>query len=65
MKYLKNVDYVTDEKGNKKSIVLKMADFEKLQKEIEDLEDALELKKARKNAAGFKKWQDFIDENRI
>jgi hypothetical protein len=62
MKDLKNVDYITDEKGNKKSVVLKMADFEKLQEEIEDLEDALELEKARKNATGFKKWRDFINE---
>lgn len=65
MKDLKNVDYVTDEKGNKKSVVLKIADFEKIQEEIEDLEDALELEKARKNATGFKKWQDFINEIEI
>ena len=33
-----------------------------MQEDIEDLEDALELEKARKNATGFKKWKDFIKE---
>jgi hypothetical protein len=37
-----------------------VADFKRLQGEIEDLEDALELEKARKNATGFKKGKDFI-----
>ena len=59
---LKNVTYVTDEKGNKKSIVLKLTDFERMRDEIEDLEDALELEKSRKDATGFKKWKDFIKE---
>ena len=59
---LKNVTYVTDEKGNKKSVVLNVNDFERIQNEIEDLEDALELEKARQNATGFKKWKDFIKE---
>ena len=59
---IKNVDYVTDEKGMKKSVVIKVADFEKLQEEIKDLEDALELEKARKGATSFKRWKDFIKE---
>ena len=59
---LKNVTYVTDEKGNKKSVVLNVNDFERIQDEIEDLEDALELEKARKNTTGFKKWKDFVKE---
>lgn len=59
---LKDVTYVTDEKGNKKSIVLKLTDFERMRDEIEDLEDALELEKSRKDAKGFKKWKDFIKE---
>jgi|WetSurMetagenome_2_1015567.scaffolds.fasta_scaffold347108_2 hypothetical protein len=56
----KNIDYVTDEKGKKKNVVLKVADFERIREEMEDLEDTLELEKARKNATGFKKWNDFI-----
>jgi len=59
---LKNVTYITDEKGNKKSVVLNVNDFERIQDEIEDLEDALELEKARKDATGFKKWNDFVKE---
>lgn len=59
---LRNIEYVTDKKGNKKCVLLSVSDFEKLQEEIEDLEDALELEKARKNATGFKKWKDFIKE---
>ena len=59
---LKNIDYLTDEKGKKKSVVLKVIDFERIQEEIEDLEDALELEKARKDATGFKKWKDFLKE---
>ena len=58
----KNIDYVTDEKGHKKSVVLKVTDFERMQEELEDLQDALELEKARKDASGFKKWRDFIKE---
>lgn len=59
---LKNIDYLTDEKGQKKSVVLKVTDFLRLQEEIEDLEDALELEKSRKEASGFKKWKDFLKE---
>jgi PHD/YefM family antitoxin component YafN of YafNO toxin-antitoxin module len=59
---LKNIDYVTDEKGQKKSVVLKVTDYERMQDEIEDLEDALALEKARKDATGFKKWKDFLKE---
>jgi len=39
-----------------------MNDFERIQNELEDLDDALDLEKARKNATGFKKWKDFIKE---
>ena len=59
---LKNIDYVTDEKGQKKKVVLKVTDFERMQEEIEDLEDALALEKARTDATGFKKWKDFLKE---
>jgi hypothetical protein len=59
---LKKIDYVFNEKGVKKSAVIGAADFVRLQEEIEDLEDALELEKARKYATGFKRWKDFIKE---
>jgi len=59
---LKNIEYITDLKGRRKGVMLRVSDFEKLQDEIEDLEDALELEKARKDATGFKKWKDFTKE---
>ena len=59
---LKNLDYLTDKQGNKKSVVLKVTDFTRMRENMEDLEDALELEKARKNATGFKTWNDFIKE---
>jgi hypothetical protein len=45
---LKNLDYVTDKQGKKKSVVLKVTDFTRMREDMEDLEDALELEKARK-----------------
>jgi hypothetical protein len=59
---LKNLDYVTDKQGKKKSVVLTVTDYSRMRENIEDLEDALELEKSRKNATGFKTWKDFIKE---
>jgi PHD/YefM family antitoxin component YafN of YafNO toxin-antitoxin module len=59
---MKNIEYVTDENGKKKRVLLPLADFEKLQGDLEDLEDALELEKARRDSTGFKKWRDFVRE---
>jgi HPt (histidine-containing phosphotransfer) domain-containing protein len=56
------VEYVTDIKGKKKKVVLNVNYFEKIQEEIEDLEDALALEKAKREATGFKKWRNFIIE---
>ncbi|MBN2038355.1 MAG: hypothetical protein JW768_16560 [Chitinispirillaceae bacterium] len=57
---IKDLDYVTDKQGKKKSIVLKVTDFTRMREEMVDLEDALELEKARRYATGFKKWKTFI-----
>ena len=62
MSSTRNIAYVTDEKGNKKNVLLRLSDFEKMQGEIEDLEDALALERARRKATGFKKWKEFIKE---
>jgi hypothetical protein len=59
---IKNVEYITDAKGNKKGVLLPCSDFDKMQEDFEDLEDALALEKARKEATGFKKWNDFLKE---
>ena len=59
---LKNVEYITDDKGNRKGVLLPFSDFDKLKEDIEDLRDALAIEKARKEATGFKKWNDFLKE---
>ncbi len=59
---LKEVEYLTDTKGRRKSVLLPVAAFDRIQEEIEDLEDALALEKARKNSTGFKKWNEFLKE---
>lgn len=38
--------YVIDDKGRKTAVVLNMKEFKKIRQRLEDLEDALELKKA-------------------
>ncbi|MBD3420728.1 MAG: hypothetical protein GF398_11475 [Chitinivibrionales bacterium] len=40
----------------------KVTDFERMQDEVEGLEDALTLEIACKDATGFKKWKDFLKE---
>jgi len=57
---LRNIDYLTDKQGNKKSVVLKVTDFEKLQEEIEDLEDTLELEKAKKMQLALKNGKNSL-----
>lgn len=62
MTTIKNIEFVTDKKGNRKKVLINYSDFENLKDEIENLEDALTLEKAKKNSTGFKKWKDFIKE---
>ena len=62
---LKEVEFLTDIKGHKTGVLLPVAAFDRIQEEIEDLEDALALEKSRKNATGFKKWNDFVKEVNI
>ncbi len=57
---LRSLSFVTDTNGKKKHVQLSITDFDKIQEEIEDLEDSLELEKAKKNATGFKRWKEFI-----
>lgn len=46
-------EYLIDEKGTKKSVVLSIRDYIRLWEYLEDLEDALDLKKAKESAKGF------------
>jgi hypothetical protein len=47
------VEYLVDEKGQKKSVVLSMRDYLRLWQYLEDLEDSVDLKKAKASARGF------------
>ena len=46
-------EYLIDKKGEKRSVVLPIEDYLKLWEYLEDLEDALDLKKAKDTAKGF------------
>ncbi len=61
---LRSLSFVTDAKGKKKQVQLSITDFDKIQDEIEDLEDSLELEKAKKSATGFKRWKEFISQHK-
>jgi hypothetical protein len=45
--------YITDEKGKKTSVVIDLRDYKNLLDYLEDLEDANDLLKAEREAAGF------------
>ena len=47
-------EYLVDECGEKKSVVLSLEDYLKLMEYLEDLEDSVDLKKAKETARGFK-----------
>ncbi|MBF0490865.1 MAG: hypothetical protein HQL15_09710 [Candidatus Omnitrophica bacterium] len=46
-------EYLVDEKGHKKSVVLSIKTYEKLLNYLEDLEDAVDLKLSKKTAKAF------------
>lgn len=46
-------EYLIDEKGTRKSVVLSIRDYMRLWEYLEDMEDALDLKKAKESAKGF------------
>lgn len=48
-----HTEYLVDEQGHKKSVVLSLEEYLKLWEYLEDLEDALDLKKAKESAKGF------------
>ncbi len=55
-----HTEYLVDEKGEKKSVVMPVRDFKKLMEYLEDLEDAVDLKKAKKSARSFMDFDVFI-----
>lgn len=46
-------EYLVDEKGQKKSVVLSIRDYLRLWQYLGDLEDSVDLKKAKASARGF------------
>jgi len=48
-----HTEYLVDEKGAKKSVVLSIRDYLRLWEYLESMEDALDLKKAKESARGF------------
>ena len=46
-------EYLVDEKGQKKSVVLSIRDYLRLCEYLEEMEDAMDLKKAKASAKGF------------
>ena len=52
--------YLVDECGEKKSVVLSLEDYLKLMEYLEDLEDSVDLKKAKETARGFKDFATVV-----
>jgi hypothetical protein len=54
--------YIISEKGERKYVVLNISQYQKLVKKIDDLEDALDLEKAVKEAKGFRNYKEIRKE---
>lgn len=52
-------EYLVDQKGKKRSVVLPIRNYVKLMEHLENMEDALDLKKAKKNAKDFIDFEQF------
>jgi hypothetical protein len=50
--------FVVDVKGQRKSVLLSMGDYERLLQRLEDLEDAVALDEAVRSAQGFRDYSD-------
>ncbi len=56
------LQYVVDENGRKRAVVMEIRYYEELISRIEDLEDALELDEAVKTAEGFRDYSEIRKE---
>lgn len=54
--------YIISEKGERKYVVLNISQYQKLVKKIDDLEDALDLEKAVKEAKSFRNYKEIREE---
>lgn len=59
-----NPQFVIDEKGHRKSVLLNVADYDRLMQRLEDLEDALALDEAKRGAGRFRNYADIRAELR-
>jgi hypothetical protein len=57
--------YLLDEKGRKKAVLLNIKEYEELIQRIEDLEDALELQEAVRTAQGFRDYREIRKELKV
>ena len=55
-------EYVVDAKGHRKSVVMPIKNFKKLVEYVEDLEDAVDLKKAKQSGKSFIAFEKFTDQ---
>lgn len=51
--------YIMDTKGKPSEVVIPVKEFKALLKHLEEMEDALELEKAIKEAEEFVPWEEF------
>ena len=63
------VQFLVDETGKKKAVVLSLREYRQLLRRVEDLQDALELDVAVRTAEGFRDYEevrrDLKDEGRL
>ena len=57
-----NKNYIITENGKKKYVILGISQYRKLLEKIEDLEDALDLEKAIKEAKSFRNYDEIRKE---
>ncbi len=65
MRALSQERYLVDKKGRPKAVVLGMAQYRKMLKVIEDLEDALDLKRAQATASSFLSHEELLKRLRV
>jgi len=55
---LPNPQFLVNTRGQRKSVLLRLSEYEKLLRHLEDLEDALELDQAVRTAKRFRDYAD-------
>ena len=52
-------EYIINQRGNKKAIILTLKEYESIMELIEDLEDANDLLRAEREATSFSPYEEF------